>query len=158
LNNVPVNVYNVGISVGGNNYTGSGAAAPLAVFDPALGGFSGLGSIVRGNGSTFLFSVKYRRDGNPQGGLLYAERRGRGRVTLQSNSIQSLSVIGNTGIIVGKATVNGVGNHTFRATVVDSSRSGRGDRFGLVVISPSGEIVPDLTFDPITLRGGNVRR
>src|SRR5262249_42297058 len=137
------------------------ALPQLAVFDPALGSFSGLGSIQLfsnnpESSSTFLFSVKYRRDGNPQGGLLYAERRGRRRV--QSNSIQSLSVIGNRAILVGKATVKGVGNHTFRGTVVDSSRSGRGDLFGLEVISPSGQFVEGLTFTPIPLRGGNIRR
>jgi hypothetical protein len=61
-------------------------------------------------------------------------------------------------VIFGKASLNGVGNHTFRATVVDASKSGRGDRFGLQVISPSGAIISDLTFDPINLRGGNIRR
>jgi hypothetical protein len=89
---------------------------------------------------------------------IYFERRPTDLAPLQTNAAQSLSIIGNTGVIVGKAIVNSVGNHTFRATVVDGSKSGRGDRFGLQVISPSGEIVPDLTFDPITLRGVNVRR
>ena len=72
--------------------------------------------------------------------------------------MQSLSIAGNTGVIFGKASLNGVANHTFRATLIDSSKSGRGDRFGLQVISPSGAIVTDLTFDPIALRGGNIRR
>ncbi len=158
FNNVPVNVYNVGITVTGNNYTGSGSSA-LAVFDPALGSFRGLGTVVHnGRNGAFMFNVKYRRDGTPQGGLIYAERRPTGFVVLQANAVQSLSIIGNTGVIFGKASVNGVGNHTFRATVVDASKSGRGDRFGLQVISPSGAIVTDLTFDPINLRGGNIRR
>jgi len=61
-------------------------------------------------------------------------------------------------VIFGKASLNGVGNHTFRATVVDASKSGRGDRFGLQVMAPSGAIVTDMTFDPISLRGGNIRR
>jgi subtilase family protein len=158
FNNVPVNGYDVGVSVGGNNYTGSGSGA-LAVFDPSLGSYKGIGTIIRnGRNGTFLFNIKYRRDGTPLGGLIYTERRPTGFVTLQGSSVQSLSIAGNTGVIFGKATVNGVGNHTFRATFVDSSKSGRGDRFGLQVISPSGAIVPDLTFDPITLRGGNIRR
>ena len=50
LNNVPVNVYDVGISVGGNNYIGSGSTV-LAVFDPSLGFVTGGGTIVR-NGVT----------------------------------------------------------------------------------------------------------
>jgi hypothetical protein len=158
LNNVPVNVYIVGISVGGNNYTGSGASA-LAVFDPALGSFRGLGSVVHnGRNGTFMFNVKYKKDGTPQGGLIYAERRPTGFVVLQTNAVQSLSVTGNTGVIFGKASLNGVGNHTFRATVVDGSKSGRGDRFGLQVISPSGAVITDMTFDPINLRGGNISR
>jgi hypothetical protein len=158
FNNVPVNGYDVGVSVGGNNYTGSGSGA-LAVFDPSLGSFKGIGTIVRnGRNGTFMFNIRYRRDGAPLGGLIYAERRPGGFVTLQGSVVQSLSIAGNTGVIFGKASLNGAGNHTFRATVVDSSKSGRGDRFGLQVISPSGAIVTDLTFDPITLRGGNIRR
>jgi len=38
------------------------------------------------------------------------------------------------------------------------SKSGRGDRFGLQVVSTSGAVIPDLIFDPITLRGGNIKR
>jgi subtilisin-like proprotein convertase family protein len=159
LNNVPVNVYDVGISVGGNNYTGSGAAAPLAVFDPSLGSFRGIGAVVHnGRNGAFMFNVKYRRDGTPQGGLIYFERRSTGFVALQTNAVQSLAVVGNTGVIFGKASLNGVGNHTFRAILVDASKSGRGDRFGLQVFAPDGTIVTDMTFDPITLRGGNIRR
>jgi subtilisin-like proprotein convertase family protein len=158
LNNVPVNVYDVGVSVGGNNYTGSGGAS-LAVFDPSLGAFKGVGTIVRnGRPSTFLFNVKYRKNGSPQGGLLYAERRPTGFLILQASAVQSLSVIGNTGVMFGNARVNGVANHTFRATVVDGGKSARNDRFGLQVISPSGAVIADLTFDPIALRGGNIKR
>jgi subtilisin-like proprotein convertase family protein len=158
LNNVPVNVYSVGIGVGGNNYTGSGATA-VAVFDPALGGFNGIGTVVHnGRNGTFMFNVKYKKDGTPQGGLIYVERRPTGFVALQTGAVQSLSVVGNTGVISGRASLNGVGNHTFRATVVDASKNGKGDRFGLQVISPSGAVVTDMTFDPITLRGGNIRR
>jgi len=158
FNNVPVNGYDVGVSIGGNNYTGSGATA-LAVFDPSLGSFRGIGTVVHnGRNGTFMFNIRYRRDGTPLGGLIYAERRPTGFVVLQTSAVQSLSIAGATGVIFGKASLNGVGNHTFRATLIDSSKSGRGDRFGLQVISPSGAIVTDLTFDPITLRGGNIRR
>jgi hypothetical protein len=159
FNNVPVNGYGVGVSVGGNNYTGSAGPAPLAVFDPALGVFKGIGALVHnGRNGTFMFNLKYRRDGTPQGGLIYVERRPTGFLALQTSAVQSLSIVGNTGVIFGKASLNGVGNHTFRATVVDASKNGRGDRFGLQVISPSGAIVTDMTFDPINLRGGNIRR
>jgi hypothetical protein len=148
----------VGVSIGGSNYIGSGASA-LAVFDPALKAFKGLGTVVHnGRPGTFMFNIKYRRDGTPQGGLFYAERRPTGFVVLQASPLQSLSVVGNTGVIFGRATVNGVANHTFRAIVVDGGKLGRSDRFGLQVISPSGAVLPDLTFDPISLRGGSIKR
>ena len=105
-----------------------------------------------------MFDVKYRKNGTPQGGLLYAERRPTGFVTLQASAVQSLSIVGNTGVIFGTARLNGVGNHTFRAILVDGVKSARSDRFGLQVFSPSGAVLPDMTFDPITLRGGNIKR
>jgi hypothetical protein len=152
-----VNVYDVGIVVGGNNYTGSGSSA-LAVFDPSLGFVTGAAAIIRnGNIGILAFAVKYQRNGVPLGELLYVETRPTGLLTLKSTSIQSLSIAGNTGVIIGKATVNGVANHTFRAVVVDNGEPGRHDRFGLQVTAPSGAIVPELTFDPITLFVGNIQ-
>jgi subtilisin-like proprotein convertase family protein len=157
LSNVPVNVFDVGISVGGNNYTGSGGAV-LAVFDPSLGFVTGGGTVVNnGVHATFGFNVKYRRSGAPQGEFLYIECRPTGTVKLKSTSMQSLSIVGNTGVFIGKATLNGVGNHTFRATVVDNGEPGGNDRFGLRVTAPGGAIIPGLTFDPITLSGGNIQ-
>jgi hypothetical protein len=157
FNNVPVNVYDVGISVGGNNYTGSGSSA-LAVFDPSLGFVTGAAAIIRnGRIGILAFAVKYQRNGVPQGELLYVETHPTGLLTLKSTSIQSLSIAGNTGVIIGKATVNGVENHTFRAVAVDNGEPGRNDRFALQVTAPSGAIVPELTFDPITLFVGNIQ-
>jgi hypothetical protein len=157
FNNVPVNVYDVGISVGGNNYTGSGSSA-LAVFDPSLGFVTGAAAIIRnGRIGILAFAVKYQRNGVPLGELLYVENHPTGLLTLKSTSIQSLSIAGNTGVIIGKATVNGVENHTFRAVAVDNGEPGRNDRFGLQVTAPSGAIVPELTFDPITLFVGNIQ-
>jgi hypothetical protein len=157
FNNVPVNVYDVAINVGGNNYTGSGGAM-LAVFDPSLGFVTGAAAIVHdGRIAILAFNVKYKRNGAPQGELLYVEHRPTGLVKLKSASMQSLSIVGNTGVIIGKATVNGVGNHTFRATVVDNGEPGRNDQFGLRVTAPSGAIIADLTFDPITLSAGNIQ-
>jgi hypothetical protein len=53
-----------------------------------------------------------------------------------------------------KAMLNGVGNHTFRATVVDNGEPGGNDRFGLQVIAPGGAIISDLTFNSISLSIG----
>ncbi|HKQ76116.1 MAG TPA: M36 family metallopeptidase [Blastocatellia bacterium] len=157
LTNVQVNVYDVVISVGGNHYTGS-ASAVLVIFDPSLGFVTGGGTIVH-NGVTanFGFNAKYQKNGKPQGELLYIERRPTGEVKLKSTSIQSLSIAGVTGIIIGKATLNGVGNQSFLATVVDNGEPGSNDQFGLQVTTPGGAAIPELTFNPITLSGGNIQ-
>jgi hypothetical protein len=157
LGAVPVNVYDVSISVGGNHYTGSGSAV-LAVYDPSLGFITGGGTIVRdGVTACFGFNVKFQRDGNAQGSLLYIEHRPTGEVKLKSNAMQSLSIVGNAGVFIGKATLNDVGKHTFRAIVVDNGEPGSNDQFGLQVTGPDGAIIPGLTFDPITLSGGNIQ-
>jgi len=157
LSNVPVNVYNVGVSVGGSYYTGSNSAV-LAVYDPSLGFVTGGGTILHdGVTACFGFNVRYQGNGNAQGSLLYIELRPTGVVKLKSNAMQSLSIVGNTGVFIGKATLNDVGNHTFRVTVVDNGEPGRNDQFGLRVTAPGGAIIPGLTFDPITLSGGNIQ-
>jgi hypothetical protein len=76
-------------------------------------------------------------------------------VKLEIVSIESLSIVGNTGILIGKAIFNG-GDCTFRATVIDNDLFGIHDKFGLRVTTPGGAIIPDLTFDPITLTSGNI--
>jgi hypothetical protein len=60
-------------------------------------------------------------------------------------------------VFIGKAKLNGAGNYTFRVTVFDNGEPGRRDKFGLQVIAPNGTVVSDLTFDPITLSGGNIQ-
>jgi subtilisin-like proprotein convertase family protein len=158
LNNVPVNVYSVTVSASGSFYSGSGSSA-LAVFDTSLRSFRGLGTIVRnGNTATFLINASYRGDGALEGGLIYVDNNPANPVVVQTNALQSLSVIGHTGVMVGTMTLNGVANHTFRVTAVDNSNSGSGDRFGLQVFAPDGSIVSNMTFDPIVLRGGNIQR
>src|SRR5262249_43560069 len=157
LTNVPVNVYDVTISVGGAYYTGS-ANTMLVIYDPSLGFVTGGGTIVHnGVRANFGFNIKYQKNGSPQGELLYIECRPTGEVKLKSTSMQSLSIVGNTGVFIGKATLNGVGNHTFRVTVVDNGEPGGNDQFGLRVTAPGGAIIPDLTFNPITLSGGNIQ-
>src|SRR5262249_47592931 len=107
--------------------------------------------------SNFGFNIKYLNNGKPLGSLLYIEHRATGNVKLRSNALGSLSIAGNTGIIIGKATLNDMGNYGFRATVVDNGEPGSNDQFGLQVTAPGGAIVPDLTFNPITLSGGNIQ-
>jgi Fungalysin metallopeptidase (M36)/Bacterial Ig-like domain (group 3) len=154
---VAVNVYDVTITVGGAFYMGSGSTV-LAIYDPSLGFVTG-GGIILHNGvlSNFGFNVKYLKNGNAQGSLIYIEHRPTGDVKLKSNSLQSLSIAGNTGILLGKATLNDVGNHSFRVTVVDNGEPGTSDKFGLEVTRPNGTNIADLTFQPITLNGGNIQ-
>ncbi len=80
---------------------------------------------------------------------------------VKSNAMDSLSIVGGTGgntaVIMGRATLNGVGNYRFRTTAVDNGEPGTNDEFGLQVTNPAGEIITDLTFSPVTLSGGNVQ-
>jgi hypothetical protein len=74
----------------------------------------------------------------------------------------SLSIVKNsltsaTGILLGKATLNGVGAYSFRAVATDNGEPGTTDTFGLQVKDPSGAVVTDLGFDPLLLDGGNVQ-
>ncbi|HEY7181700.1 MAG TPA: post-COAP-1 domain-containing protein, partial [Blastocatellia bacterium] len=155
LNNVPANVYDVAIGVGGNYYSGSGSTS-LVVFDPSPGFVTGAGTISRnGAPAVFAFSAKFKNNGKVEGSLVYAERRQNREVKLEIISIESLAVVGNTGVLIGKAIFNG-GDCVFRATVIDNDLLGRHDKFGLQVTTPSGAIIPDLTFDPITLTSGNI--
>ena len=85
------------------------------------------------------------------------EHRVTGDVVLKSNSMGSLAIVGGTAVITGKATLNGVGNYGFRATVVDNGEPGTTDQFGLKVTNPAGAVVTDLTFDPLTINGGNIQ-
>lgn len=157
LASVPVNVYDVAINIGGNFYKGSGSTV-LAVYDPSLGGVTGGGTIWR-NGvmANFGFNIRYLKNGQAQGHLLYVEHRAGGLVKLKSNSMGTVSIAGDTAVILGKATLNDVGNHSFRATVVDKGEPGTSDQFGLQVTAPSGAQVADMWFNPITLGGGNIQ-
>ena len=67
LNNVPANVYDVDIGVGGNHYAGSGAAA-LTVYDPSLGFVMGGGTIIRGGNTAYWVNLLNRRKNFPMSG------------------------------------------------------------------------------------------
>jgi hypothetical protein len=155
LTNVPANVYDVAVNVGGNHYSGSGSAV-LVVFDPSPGFVTGAGTITRnGAPAVFAFSARFQRNDKVEGSLIYVERRQSGEVKLEIVSIDSLAIVGNTGVLIGKAIFNG-GGCTFRATAIDNDLLGRHDKFGLQVTTPGGAVIPDLTFDPITLTSGNI--
>jgi hypothetical protein len=155
LNNVPVNVYDVHLTINGNFYQGSGDTV-LTVYDPSLGFVTGGGHLIHnGFKASVGVNIKYLKSGNAQGSLLYIEHRPTGDVVVKSNSIGSMAIVGGEAVPTGKATVNGGGNHNFIARVIDNGDPGSTDQFGLRVTNPAGVILVDLTFNPITLSGGN---
>jgi subtilisin family serine protease len=155
LNNVPVNVYDVTLTINGNFYQGSGSTV-LAVYDPSLGFVAGGGQLIHnGVKASVGVSIKYLKNGNAQGSLLYIEHRLSGDVKLKSNSIGSMAIVGSEAVPTGKATLNGIGNYGFIARILDNGEPGFTDQFGLRVTDPGGSIVLDLTFNPTVLSGGN---
>lgn len=157
LTGVPVNVYDVTISLDGPYYRGS-AGTVLSVYDPALGFTTGGGTVTHnGIRSNFGFNAKYLPNGTIQGSLLYVEHRPTGDVEVKSTAMTALSIVGKYAIFSGRATVNDTGNDMFRVTVIDNGEPGTTDQFGLWTWSSPGVLIPDLTFPPITLTGGNIQ-
>ena len=155
LNNVPVNVYDVTLTINGIFYQGTGGTV-LAVYDPSLGFVAGGGHLIHnGFRATVGVNIKYLKNGNAQGSLLYLEHRPGGDVKIKSNSIGAMAIVGGEAVPTGKATVNGIGNYGFIARILDNGEPGFSDQFGLRVTDPAGNIIADLTFNPITLSGGN---
>jgi hypothetical protein len=155
LNNVPVNVYDVTLTINGSFYQGTGSTV-LTVYDPSLGFVTGGGHLIHnGYKASVGVNIKYLKNGNAQGSLLYIEHRPTGDVILKSNAIGTMAIVGSEAVPTGKATLNAVGNHSFIARILDNGESGLTDRFGLRVTDPLGNLLVDLTFDPIQLSGGN---
>jgi hypothetical protein len=149
---VPVNVYNVTFTIGGNFYQGSGHSSVI-VFDPSQGFVTGGGRVANPNTgalANFGFNVKSNKDGASQGSLTYVEHRASGDLMLKSSSMGPLVTVGNEAI-------NGLDNYTFRVIVIDNGEPGTSDRFGLQVFAPGGAPVVDLTFSPATIESGNIQ-
>ena len=156
LTNVPVNVYDVTLTINGDFYQGSGTTV-LAVYDPSLGFVTGGGSLIHnGYSANVGVNIKYLKSGRAQGSLLYVEHRPEGDVVVKSNAIGSMAIVGNEAKPSGKAALNDVGNYSFIARIIDNGESGVNDLFGLRVTNPGGNLVVDLTFDPLALTGGNL--
>jgi hypothetical protein len=154
-----VNLYEVSFAIGGNFYTGSGESV-LTVYDPSLGFVTGGGTItnpVTGYTANFGFNVKFLKNANSQGSVLYMEHRPDGDVKLKSNALGPLAIVGNQGIVTGKGTLNDVGNYTFTMTGIDNGDPGANDRYGLKVNQPNGAILTNLTFNPIKVDAGNIQ-
>lgn len=165
LVNVPVNVYDVTISVGGDYYTGSGSSV-LAVFDPTLGFTTGGGKVLNpstGNVLHFGFSFKYDKKGF-KGQMLVMEHLADGSVTrMKSNSLSSLSIVGDRALVLGKANLlyadgTSVGNLGFRLDATDKGEPGGSDLFGLKTTTSEGAPIDAFWIDPpSTILGGNIQ-
>jgi hypothetical protein len=95
LNNVPVNVYDVTVTINGDFYQGSGGTV-LAVYDPSLGFVTGGGHLIHnGFNANIGFNIKYQKNGSAQGSLMYIEHRPGGDVAVKSNLIGSLEIVGS---------------------------------------------------------------
>jgi len=155
LNNVPVNVYDVNVTINGDFYQGSGGTV-FAVYDPSLGFVTGGGQLIHnGVSASIAFNIKYQKNGNAQGSLMYIEHRPAGDVEVKSALLGSLSIVGGEAVATGKATINGLGNYNFISRIIDNGEPGFNDQFGLRVTDAGGNTLIDLTFNPIQLSGGN---
>ena len=101
--------------------------------------------------------LKYKKDGTAQGTLVYTEHHATGEVTFASTSMGALAIVGTDAKIMGSGNVNGLGNYSFVASFNDSGEPGTNDALGLRITDSSGNIVADLTFDPVNLSSGNIQ-
>ena len=69
---------------------------------------------MNGVDATIAVSAKYNKDGLPQGDVHYTAHIPGGDLTLKSTSLQSVSIVGNTAVILGKATIGNTGNYSSR--------------------------------------------
>jgi hypothetical protein len=155
--NLPVNVYDVEIAVGGSHYMGAGRSV-VTVFDPTEGETIAAGTVVH-DGFTSAFGVETRyRLGKAQGSFLFVQvdRLAMKIALLKSTSISSIAVTGKTAVIQGKAFISGVGNGSFRLTLVDNAKNGRGDTIALLVTGPTGATVGAESFPATALSSGNI--
>jgi hypothetical protein len=156
LTDVAVDIYDITVTVGGY-YQGTNSTV-LAIYDPSLGFVTGSGKITHnGVQASFTIVAKYHNNGTVKGSLVYTEPRPGGTVTVESTSIESLSIVNGTAVIIARATVNGVVNHGIRVIAVDKGEPGSNDQLGLTTTAPGGGNVPDLTFGLTTLKGGNIQ-
>jgi hypothetical protein len=155
--NVKVNAYVVQWRIMSSFYQGSAVDTVLAVYDPSLGFVTGSGSVMdNGVAADFAFSVKYQKDGSLQGGLTYIEHRTAGDLTVSTTSLTSMSIVENTAVILGVATVGGTGSYALQATGTDNGEPGRNhDLFGLQLNGTA--LNPPIGFAPAAITAGNIQ-
>ena len=158
LTDVPVDVFDITVTVGGY-YIGSGNSV-LAIFDPSLGFITGGGRVMNPNtGCTgnFELNAKFKKDDSLQGSNTYRENCANSNVNIDLNVLQSMSLVGDTAVLLGKATVGNTPDSSFRLIIRDNGEPGRNDLFGLTITNPDGSANPTYSFAPRTISGGNIQ-
>jgi hypothetical protein len=166
--NVPVDVYEINATIGGNYFQGSGLGA-LTVYDPTLGFTTGGGWYTMPDDTTsdptdiarvnFGFNAKVLKSGQTQGALLTIVHTANGNYEIKSNAMNAglaiALVSGRTyysATFTGKATYavppkdaplwcgdRKCGGYAFTAYVEDQKEPGMGyDRFWIEVKDPTG--------------------
>lgn len=158
---INVDVYDVTATIGGSFYRGSNRSV-IAVYDPSLGFVTGNGNIMRIlNGETFIadFSVnlKYQKNGPALGSFTYVEHRSDANVTFTSSTMGALAIKGSESKVTGTGRLNGIDSYSFVARFIDAGEPGSNDRVGLRITDSGGNVIADLTFDPLKLSAGNIR-
>jgi len=155
--NVPVEAYVVQWRVAGGFYQGGAVDTVLAVFDPSLGFVTGSGSATNnGVPADFALSLKYKKDGSLDGGLTYVEHRATGDVTVSTISVASMSIVGNTAVVLGRASVQGTGTYPIQLTVTDNGSPGiNHDLLGLQLTGSA--LNPPIAFVPAAITAGNIQ-
>lgn len=156
---LPANVYSISVRMDpGNTYYQAAPAhtAELVIYDPSAFTIGGGWVKHADENGIFAFDARYSLRGDVRGFALYLFGLSRGgRPTLlMSNSTQWLVASGNTAVFRGKATVGGVGNHTFEITVVDNGEPGKSDTFAIKIWRPDGTLLHEMP--PTVLGGGNI--
>jgi len=161
FNNINVDIYDITAVIGGGFYQGSNKSV-IAVFDPSLGFVTGSGSVTRTvNGETFVadlsVNLKYQKNGPAIGSFSYVEHHSSGNITFTSNSMGALAIVGSEGKITGTGTLNCLGSYSFIARFIDAGEPGTNDQVGLRISDSAGNLITDITFDPLRLSSGNIR-
>ena len=76
----------------------------FTVYDPSLGFVAGGGQLIHnGYKADIGVNIKYLKNGNAQGSLLYIEHRPDGNVVVKSNALGTMAIVGDEAIPTGKA-------------------------------------------------------
>jgi len=162
FSDVNVDVYDISVVIGGGYYQGSNKSV-IAVYDPSLGFVTGSGSLVRAvNGETFTadftVNLKYQKSGNALGSFSYIEHHASGDVSFAGSSMGALAITSTGAKMTGTGTLNGTSGYSFIGTFIDGGEPGTAnDKVGFRLTDSGGNLIANLSFDPLKLSAGNIR-